>query len=217
MDEWRSVQKDGLPKGGKSWVRVIVNIMRSHYPTSSYDIVDSPYSEEFVIPAMYDSEQKIWHLDCEEQLNALIDIEDSPLNGDFVTHWMPLPCSPSKEEARSMYDFVNFLVAEYKKQGSDTLVIKECPKMRFPDPPEEVKRKLSKLGEVYVSHFTEATEEGDLDLHEYNIYFGNSFTEESLDGLVRVLDENCGYVTEQPAEQLTRKLYDNGFRLITRK
>ena len=27
-------------------------------------------------------------------LNALMDIEDSPLNGSFVTHWMPLPSAP---------------------------------------------------------------------------------------------------------------------------
>lgn len=91
MSEWISV-KDRLPEKRKtSFERYIVCVMRSHYPTSSYDFCDSPYSEELVITALYDSEQKLWHLDCDEVLNAMMDIADSPLNGDFVTHWMPLP------------------------------------------------------------------------------------------------------------------------------
>ena len=91
--EWISV-KERLPDAKEHWERVLVNVCRSHWPTSSYDIVDSPYDEEFVMSAMYDGQQKIWHLDCEEQLNALLDIEDAPLNGDYVTHWMPLPNPP---------------------------------------------------------------------------------------------------------------------------
>lgn len=91
--EWNSV-KDGLPKQKENFERYIVTVLRSHCPTSTYDSCDSPYDEEFVTTASYDSEQKIWHLDCEECLNALIDIEDSPLNGDFVTDWMLLPKPP---------------------------------------------------------------------------------------------------------------------------
>lgn len=93
--EWISV-KDRLPNAKERWERVLVNVCRSHWPTSSYDIVDSPYDEEFVMYAMYDGQQKIWHLDCDEQLNALLDIEDAPLNGDYVTHWMPLPKPPEE-------------------------------------------------------------------------------------------------------------------------
>lgn len=93
--DWISV-KDGLPEAKEYWERVLVNVSRSHWPTSSYDFIDSPYSEEFVVSAMYDGSQKIWHLDCDEQLNALLEIDDSPINGDFVTHWMPLP-EPPKE------------------------------------------------------------------------------------------------------------------------
>ena len=73
------------------WVNCNVTVMRNHWPTSSYDFCDSPYDEYFVTGAMYDSSQKIWHLSDNMQLNALIDIEDSPLNGDCVIAWMPLP------------------------------------------------------------------------------------------------------------------------------
>ena len=90
VGEWICVQ-DELPPITDNFKEYIVCVMRSHYPTSTYDVVDSPYSEEIVTTARYDSQQKIWHLSWGEQLNALIDIEDSPLNGDYVTHWMPLP------------------------------------------------------------------------------------------------------------------------------
>ena len=82
-----------LPKSEDKygWVECIVTVMRSHWPTSSYDSCDSPYDEYFVTGAMYDTSQKIWHLGEHTQLNALIDIEDSPLNGDYVIAWQPLP------------------------------------------------------------------------------------------------------------------------------
>ena len=73
------------------WVSCIVSVIRSHYPTSTYDICDSPYDENIVMHANYDVSQKIWHLECDEQLNALMDIEDTPLNGDYVIAWQPLP------------------------------------------------------------------------------------------------------------------------------
>lgn len=95
--EWISV-KDRLPERCDGFDRYIVTVLRSHWPTSTYDSCDSPYDEEFVITALYDSNQKIWHLDCDECINALIDIEDAPLNGDIVTHWMSLP-QPPKEDA----------------------------------------------------------------------------------------------------------------------
>lgn len=75
-----------LPKSEDKygWIKCNVTVMRSHWPTSSYDSCDSPYDEYFVADAMYDVSQKIWHLGEHTQLNALIDIEDSPLNGDYV-------------------------------------------------------------------------------------------------------------------------------------
>lgn len=88
-----------LPKSEDKygWVECNVTVMRSHFPTSSYDSCDAPYDEYFVTGAMYDTSQKIWHLGEHTQLNALIDIEDSPLNGDYVIAWMPLP-QPYKGE-----------------------------------------------------------------------------------------------------------------------
>ena len=98
--KWNSV-KDRLPDREKVLEpskKYNVVVLRSHWPTSTYDICDSPYDETFVTTASYDGAQKIWHLDWGEQLNALIDIEDSPLNGDYVTHWTPLPEPPKEED-----------------------------------------------------------------------------------------------------------------------
>ena len=80
------------------WVNCIVSVIRSHYPTSTYDVCDSPYDENIVMHAQFNAFQKIWHLECDEQLNALIDIEDAPLNGDYVVAWQPLPVPYQKGE-----------------------------------------------------------------------------------------------------------------------
>lgn len=90
-DELPPVRKDG------NFNEYLVIVQRSHFPTSSYDLCDVPYSETFVTAACFDSVQKIWHIiGWNEDLNALIPIEDSPLNGDYITHWMELP-EPAKE------------------------------------------------------------------------------------------------------------------------
>ena len=73
------------------WVSCIVSVIRSYYPTSTYYICDSPYDEDIVMHANYHVSQKIWHLESDEQVNALMDIEDAPLNGDYVIAWQPLP------------------------------------------------------------------------------------------------------------------------------
>lgn len=91
-----------LPKSEDKYgyVKCNVTVIRSHYPTSSYDICDEPYDEYFVADAMYDVSQKIWHLGEHTQLNALIDIEDLPLNCDYVIAWKPLP-EPYKGETEN--------------------------------------------------------------------------------------------------------------------
>lgn len=95
-NEWVSVE-ERLPENSERWETYIVTVNRSHWPTSSYDPCDAPYDEELVVSAQYDSKQKIWHLPWDEQLNALIQADDAPINGDFVTHWMPMPAPPKKE------------------------------------------------------------------------------------------------------------------------
>ncbi|MEG2621440.1 MAG: DUF551 domain-containing protein [Clostridia bacterium] len=101
MSEWVSV-KDKLPgRNGKgdNFAEYIVNVVDSHYPTSTYDSCDAPYSREYATSALYDYEQKIWHLQRGEMsLNALVQIEDSPLNGLFISHWMPIPEPPKEDE-----------------------------------------------------------------------------------------------------------------------
>ena len=96
QNEWVSVE-ERLPENSERWETYIVTVNRSHWPTSSYGPCDAPYDEELVVSAQYDSKQKIWHLPWDEQLNALIQADDAPINGDFVTHWMPMPAPPKKE------------------------------------------------------------------------------------------------------------------------
>ena len=92
--EWISV-KDRLPENCDGRVQCVVCVLRSYR-----DAFGEPCDEKVVIQANYDCNQKIWNLDFEEwkeQLNALIDIDDAPEEGDYITHWMPLP-EPPKEE-----------------------------------------------------------------------------------------------------------------------
>lgn len=95
VPQWISV-KDRLPEPTEQWSHCIVLVNVAHWPTSTYDICDSPYDEEFVVTAMYNSKQKIWHINgWDEQINALLPIiDDEPVNGSCVTHWMPLPELP---------------------------------------------------------------------------------------------------------------------------
>lgn len=87
--------KDRLPGNGDNygWAHCIVSVFES---------ISSPFTEdvnerEFVSTALFDVEQKIWHVggNGELALNAMLDIEDSPSNGCFVSHWMPLPEEPA--------------------------------------------------------------------------------------------------------------------------
>ena len=84
------------PEDEYGWIDCIVTVIESKWPRSSYDVVDAPESRELILPAKFDCFQKIWHV-AECAVNALIDIEDAPLNGWAVTHWMHLP-EPPKED-----------------------------------------------------------------------------------------------------------------------
>lgn len=74
------------------WEEYEVTVCESHYPTCSYDPCDAPYSKEIVTTALFDDEQKIWHI-CrsKEAINALLKEDDYPLNGDVIVAWRDLP------------------------------------------------------------------------------------------------------------------------------
>ena len=92
MPAWISV-KDKLPQAEDAygWVSCTVTVMES----VSNPFTDEPYDRKFVSLAVFDTEQKIWHIGRDEAsevlTNALLSIEDATLNGYYVTHWMPLP------------------------------------------------------------------------------------------------------------------------------
>lgn len=92
MPAWISV-KDKLPKAEDvyGWVSCTVTVMES----VSNPFTDEPYDRKFVSTAVFDTEQKIWHVGRDESsevlVNALLNMEDAPLTGYYVTHWMPLP------------------------------------------------------------------------------------------------------------------------------
>lgn len=94
---WIPVEEE-LPKTDDEhrWVHCFVTVSESRWPKSSYDVIDAPESREFVADGMFDCDQKIWHT-SEMALNALIPVEDAPVNGYCVTHWMPLPALPNAE------------------------------------------------------------------------------------------------------------------------
>lgn len=98
MPAWNGV-KDKLPKAEDAYGRVscTVTVMES----VSNPFTDEPYDRKFVSPAVFDTEQKIWHIgrdkESEVLANALLGIEDAPLTGYYVTHWMPLPIAAGEE------------------------------------------------------------------------------------------------------------------------
>lgn len=96
MPRWVSVE-ERLPKKGDdgqdcSWVHCIVSVLATRI-YSRYDGEAEEY--KFVAPAMFDTEQKIWHAGQEEaafDVNALIQPEDA--EGDYIGYWMPYPDAP---------------------------------------------------------------------------------------------------------------------------
>ena len=98
MQVWTSV-KDKLPQAEDAYGRVscTVTVMES----VSNPFTDETYDRKFVSPAVFDTEQKIWHIVRDEAsevlTNALLGIEDAPLTGYYVTHWMPRPIAAGED------------------------------------------------------------------------------------------------------------------------
>lgn len=89
MSDWISVE-DKLPENFGTWKEYLITML---YPRSEYEY-------RVVATALYDSRQKIWHLNPfseegeEKTVNALI-LPCTAENGEIkTTHWMPLPKSP---------------------------------------------------------------------------------------------------------------------------
>ena len=84
-----------LPKKGEdgrdcTWVHCVVSVMRSCGGSWADGEVGTSV---FSAPAMFDVDQKIWHVGTEPAeftVNALIPLEDSS-DYYFVTHWMLYP------------------------------------------------------------------------------------------------------------------------------
>ena len=96
VPQWVNV-KDSLPKANDEygWVHCIVIVSESHFSP-----FDEPCEREFVSTALFDAEQKIWHIghyeSTELAVNALIDIDNSFGISYCVTHWMLLPEAPEE-------------------------------------------------------------------------------------------------------------------------
>lgn len=89
-----------LPKKGEdgrdcTWVHCIVSVMRTYGGNWADGDVGT---HVFPAPAMFDVDQKIWHVGAapaEFTVNALIPLEDSS-DDYFVTHWMLYPEAPKE-------------------------------------------------------------------------------------------------------------------------
>lgn len=86
MSNWISVE-DKLPEKSETWKEYLIAMFTPYF------------SDCLVTTAMYDSRQKIWHLNVfgeEETINATIlpcDVENGEI---IITHWMPLPEPPAE-------------------------------------------------------------------------------------------------------------------------
>ena len=89
--KWTPVT-EGLPKDSEKYESYLVEVCESHWPTSSYDSCDAPWSREYVDVARYDPDQKLWHIGSPEiTLNALLMPDEAPLNGLCVFAWAEMP------------------------------------------------------------------------------------------------------------------------------
>ena len=87
-----SLVTDGLPTDSEKCESYLVKVCESHWPTSSYDPCDAPYSTEYVDVARYDSDQKLWYIGSPDiTLNALLMPDNAPLNGMCVLAWAEMP------------------------------------------------------------------------------------------------------------------------------
>lgn len=102
MKQWLEAHKrrwipcsERLPESDEVWQKYIVV-----YCCNYLDIWDDMKAMTFVMVADYNSEQKVWKLDSDEVVNALILPENIQLHAGYITHWQPLPEPPKKGELK---------------------------------------------------------------------------------------------------------------------
>ena len=100
MKQWFEAHKqrwipcsERLPDSDEVWGKYIV-VYRYSCP-SIWDDISENVS---VTVADYCHEQKVWSMAGGEVINALIDSENVHPFASCITHWMPLPEPPRKEE-----------------------------------------------------------------------------------------------------------------------
>lgn len=95
-NEWVSVEErlppDTEPEGAFKKYQVVVF---STWWMSENALYDTPCDSRFVTTAMYDDRQKIWYIENDHAINALL--EDSDM---MITHWAPLLPLPSLPGSR---------------------------------------------------------------------------------------------------------------------
>ena len=91
-DKWTDAQKS-LPEKQGHGNMVKCNVILVHSQTEwSFTEPPSTWEKEIVYGALFDTEQKIWHIPEEcLYLNALIDPDNLPADCDYVSFWMYMP------------------------------------------------------------------------------------------------------------------------------
>lgn len=91
-DKWIDAQTS-LPEKQGYGNMVKCNVILVHSQTEwSFTEAPQTWEKEIVYSALFDTEQKIWHIPEEcLHLNALIDPDNLPADCDYVSFWMYLP------------------------------------------------------------------------------------------------------------------------------
>ena len=90
--KWISVD-EGLPEKQGYGRDVKCNVILVHSQTEwGFNEPPSTWEKEIVYSALFDTEQKIWHI-LEEgiHLNAIINPDDLPADYDYISFWMYAP------------------------------------------------------------------------------------------------------------------------------
>ena len=76
-----------LPKEDEYYSVCMVEIFNDY-------VFEGLHEEEIVIPAYFMSEEKLWKIDSDFYINALVKPEDKNGSCCYVSHWQPLPEKP---------------------------------------------------------------------------------------------------------------------------